>query len=660
MKADFIPFIFLIIILNLFLGCTPKDRNEELKIYRKELYLNSSNKDSIRNIIEQLPNSPEKNNLLFDISYHFYSEENPEEFRYWNEKTFHLSNVLQDTLKIAEAHWDLASFFYREEKVDSAFYHYRRAARYYSNKGEEFLYARMLLSIGILQKNIKDYSNSEASTLTALKIVLPLKEHRQIYIGYNNLGILYNQLSEYKNAIKYHNEALKSAGKLSDHNLQANSLNNLGVVYENLRQYNKAIDYYQQALNIEEIQFKNVRLYAMLKDNLAYSKFKLGNPKEALPEMLEALSLRKIEDHEAGIVINQLHLGELFLFQEDTLKANEYFKGAKELAENIHLHRDLLQSLLFLSRSNKNRSNDYLEKYISLNDSLEQKERNVRSRFARIELETEEFIAENEQLTEQRKWLLGGAGSIFIILIMVFVIWRQKANNKKLSLEKEQQKANEEIYNLLLEQEKKVELGKQKEKDRISRELHDGVLGEMYGVRFNLINLNSRSDEFALKTKENLLNRLQKVEEEIRLISRDLQKNERLDEVGFLNLLSQLCQEFSKRVGVKVKFVSEENINWSAVTNPVKMNLYRIIQEALYNISKYAEASSASILFRASGEHLMVSIEDNGKGFDPEEKVVGIGLKNMASRVKDIHGSLTINSDHSGTKINILLPKENG
>lgn len=654
-KAVFTPYFFLFLF---FTSCSEYTGNEKKLVssFDKNFYINSTNKDSLRGVIGEITDSPAKNALLFDLSYYFYRNNKPSEFRYWNEQTFHTSEILNDTLKIAEAHWDLGNFFYRQEIGDSAFFHYKKAANFYRSKQNKFLYARMLLNIAILQKNIKDYPNSEANTLTALKIIIPLKEHRQIYIGYNNLGILYNQLGEYQNAIVYHNKAYETARKLSDNFLEAASLNNIGVVYEKLNLYEKAIENFDKALEIEDLAKKHRGLYAMIRDNRAYSRFKLGHRDEVLSEMLTALELRKQEEHEAGIVINKIHLGEYFLATKDTLKGKKYFIEAKKLAEKGHLHRDLLQSLLFLSKADKKNSSSYLTNYIALHDSLEQKERSVRSKFARIELETDKFIAENEQLTEQRKWIVGGAGSIVTMLMLFFVIWRQKSKNKKLSLEKEQRKANEEIYNLLLEQERKVELEKQKEKDRISRELHDGVLGEMYGVRFNLLNLISRSDETALKTKEELLVRLQEVESDIRHISRDLQKNNKLEEAGFQKLISQLCSDFPTTSGVKISVNWNDGINWSAVKNPVKMNLYRIVQEALLNIEKYAFAKEAEITFSVDQDRLVLIIADNGKGFDVTKSTSGIGLKNMASRTEELGGDFRVLSGGDGTEIRIKIP----
>ncbi|MEG9329160.1 tetratricopeptide repeat protein [Salinimicrobium catena] len=639
------------------MACTSNRKEAaEAKTYEKDLYLKNANKDSIRRVIIELQNSPEKNDLLFDLSYHFYSENKPAEFRYWNHEAFKLSTALRDTLKIAEANWDLANFYYRKEKIDSAFYHYRKAARFYNIKGEKFLYARMLLNIAILQKNIKDYSNSEANTLTALKIILPLKEHRQIYIGYNSLGILYNELSEYENALDYHNRALVTAKKISDGYLEANSLNNIGVVYEKLGLYEKGLDYYNQALEIEDVTTKHVQLHAMIKDNTAYSKLKLGKRHGVLSGMLEALQLREQEGHEAGIVINKLHLGEYFFTEGDTLKSRKYFYEAKELAENMHLHKDILQSLLFLSRTDEEKSNEYLRDYINLHDSLEQNERRVRSKFARIELETDEFIAENRYLNEQRKWIIGGAGGTVFMVLLILVIWRQKSKNKKLELEQAQQKSNEEIYNLLLAQQNKLEEGRHQEKERISRELHDGILGKLFGTRLMLENLFGKSDLESLESKKKYLNDLRLIEEEIRTLSHELNAEFFSPKQSFLDVLQEYLAEQKKIGRFELLFVNEEQIAWDELSSEIKINVFRIFQEAINNVIKHADANLVSITCNKYDDRLEIVIFDNGKGFEVSEKRKGIGIKNIKSRITRLDGHLNLSSDRNGTQIELEIP----
>lgn len=649
--------LFLLFFILFFNSCS-NNTSEKLKIQQpisKDYYL-ELNKDSIRKLIKEIPNSKSKNDILFDISYNFYKKGDTSEFRYWNKQTFNLSRLLNDTLKLAESHWDLGNFFYREEIIDSSFYHYRKAANFYKIKKEEFLYARMLLNIAILQKNIKDYPNSETNTLAALKIIKPLKEHRQMYIGYNNLGILYNQLGEFKNAINFHNRAYLQAQKLNDENLKATTLNNLGVVYENEGDYTKSIEKYLQALKTKDLEIKNTRLYAMLIDNLSYSRLLLGEKENVLEDFNRSLNLRLKIDHEAGIVLNRIHLGEYFLEVGDTTLANKNFLMAKKMAERISIHRDILQSLFFLSKSDKENGIYYLNEYIRIIDSLDKQERATRSKFARIELETDEIILKNELLEDQKKWLLLGFGGAVFILLLLSVIGYQRAKNKELRLERDQQKANEDIYNLLLDQEKKLEEGRRKEKERISRELHDGVLGRLFGIRFILSDLHLKNDSASLKEKERYLDEIRQVEEEIRHISHDLQKDTFSGQINFLKILKDLLNEKVKVSGIEAQIKSDEVIQWDKINNKIKLNIYRIIQESIQNTCKYSQATSFRVNIHLNGNNLVLEIKDNGLGFNVEKNHKGIGLKNISSRVKELKGKFKIQSDKSGTEIFIKIP----
>lgn len=631
----------------------------DLEDLQQEYFYKIEKRDSLRPVIEALGQDSVKNKLLFKLSYHFYKNNDSAEFKYWNKETFKLSEELKDTSRLAEAHWDLANFYNHKEIVDSSFFHYQKASVLYSTQGEEFYAARMLLNIAILQKNIKDYTGSEINTSKAIGIIKPLGEQKQLYIAYNNLGILFNGLGEYDNALEYHTRARESARKLSNPVLEATTLNNLGVVYENDGRYREAIPHYREALEVDSLLQKNPRLFAMLHDNLAYSQFKSRDREDVLPRFTFALRLRDSIRHQAGIVINKLHLAEYYLAQQDTGAARAFSAEAKDLAKTINSHRDLLASLLFLSKIDGSNSESYLREYIQLNDSLQRKERAVRNKFARIQFETDEFIAENQELNEQRKWIIGGSGGVVFMVLLVMVIWRQKARNRKLEQEQQQQKANEDIYNLLLDQEKRIEEGRSHEKERISRELHDGILGNMYGVRFSLSNLNSRFDTASIETREKLLDRLRLIEEEIRFVSRDLQKNSLLEEVGFLKILSHLIEDQQEILGFRPFLDCDDSIEWDKINNRIKMNLYRIIQEAFKNIHEYAAASEASVVFRNEDDLLGLVIMDNGKGFDSEKKVRGIGLKNMRSRVKDLDGQITISSDSFGTSIQIQIPVQN-
>src|SRR5690606_7976053 len=102
---------------------------------------------------------------------------------------------------------------------------------------------------------------------------------------------------------------------------------------------------------------------------------------------------------------------------------------------------------------------------------------------------------EKLKLIEQRKTLIYIALAALLVAALIFIIRIQSAKNRELRLVQEQQKANEEIFHLMISQQDKVEEERQKEKKRIAQELHDGVLGKLFGTRMNLGILNdSRND----------------------------------------------------------------------------------------------------------------------------------------------------------------------
>ncbi|WP_189604096.1 ATP-binding protein [Salinimicrobium marinum] len=627
-----------------------------MAILKNEFLEGNSNTDSVKSLIIDLPEDSLKNALVYDISYHFYRQNDSLAFRHWNEKTMKLSKKLSDSLRMAEAHWDLASFFVDYEIIDSAYFHYNKASILYSKAGDDFYSARMLLNLAILQKNVKDYTGSETTTARAIRIIKPLQEHRQLYIGYNNLGILFNQLAEYDKALEYHRRAMESARELHDPVLEANTLNNIGVVYENDGEYNKAIVNYEKALLVDSLFQKQPSIYAMLQDNLAYSRMK-ANPKlNVESQLMRSLHIRDSIQHSGGVVINKLHLSEYHLGKGDTLKAVNFASEAKNLAEETMNYRDLLASMLLLSKIDLKNSNNYLNDYVTISDSLQREERAIRNKFARIRFETDEFIARNENLSREMNYIYMGSAAVLGVILLVFVNVYQRNRNKQLKLEQDQQHSNEEIYNLLLVQQNKLEEGRHREKNRISKELHDGILGKLFGVRFMLESLHDKTDKESLESRKKYIQDLRSIEEEVRNVSHDLQSDFFSHKESFLEILAEYLANQEKAGNFELHFQNDEFIEWEQLSSKLKINLFRIIQEAVNNISKYAGATKVTISFREVRDNLEMLIQDNGTGFDTSKTMKGIGLRNMKSRVKSIHGTWKLSSGDGGTKIVVKVP----
>lgn len=148
------------------------------------------------------------------------------------------------------------------------------------------------------------------------------------------------------------------------------------------------------------------------------------------------------------------------------------------------------------------------------------------------------------------------------------------------------------------------------------------------------------------------------IENEIRTITHDF-SNEMFAEGNSFRILLEKIFEDQNKLYPETQYRLElvEGINWDNISSKIKMNLYRIIQEGLYNIHKHAKASKATVAIIQDENNICMSISDNGNGFDVAKTKEGIGIKNIKLRIKQLSGKLSINSSTKhGTYINMAIP----
>ncbi|MDY0090739.1 MAG: tetratricopeptide repeat protein, partial [Flavobacteriaceae bacterium] len=476
----------------------------------------------------------------------------------------------------------------------------------------------------------------------------------------NLLGLNCLSIKDYDKAQEYFNKALKLARETELPGIfQAETvcLSNLGLVYQKQERHDEAIKYFDLALKYPNLFDENSSLYADVLDNLTYSKFKL-NRKNGVPEdFYKALKIRESHQNYNGIVENLIRLSEYYQSERNTDSAVKYAVNAHDLARRTNILNLQLLTLRQLSAVIPEKSTEYSKEYIKLNDSLQNAERKAAERFARIEFETDEFKRQKERLAVQNRNILFFLVLISCIALLLYVIREQRSKNIQFRLKEAQQKANEEIYNLMLVRQQQLDEVVQKEKQRIARELHDGVLGRLFGTRINLDGLNNSDDEASKQSRENYINELKIIEQDIREISHELNR-ENLNIINnFVAILTNLLEEQKEVSQADLKYRIDSRIKWDKIDNNTKINVFRIIQEALQNINKYAEAKNIEIILNQEAETMMhLTISDDGVGFDTDRKAKGIGIKNMESRVKSCNGSFEIKSKKGkGTKISISL-----
>lgn len=628
---------------------------------------NSSQSDSLKTnslkrielLISNLENDSLKINSTLKLAYNYLVNGNLKKFKYLNLVVLKNPSINKDTLSCALVNEYLGYYYQLNYQPDSAFYYYNQTLRFKKGEGNEFERARLYLSLATIQINEKDYTGSEINSIKAISKLKNSEKFRSLYLAFNNLAAVSNQLKKYDKSIDYRKKGLEYLKKLKNANkLKLLALNGIGISYQEKGDYNNSIKYFNNALNKKNTYKLYPVIYAVLIDNLAYSKFLKGDNSQLPKLFFKSLKIRDSLNIIDGIIINNLHLAEYYIKQGDSLKATQHSLKAKKLSKTSTNNRDLLESYLLLSKlEHGDKGKKYLNKYIKLSDSLQQQERAIREKFTRIAYETDEIINEKEAETK-KKWqiiLFSGVGAGFSILFFIYL--RQRSRNKELVFIQDQDKANVEIYNLMLSQQKMFNEGSAKEKKRISKELHDDILGRLFGARLSLDAINESKEEEDIADREKSIEELQMIEEDIRKISHNLSSSQFSENMSFATLVDQLLLKQSKITKFKYELSFSNNLNLENISNTIKINCYRVLQESIQNINKYAKASNVKINFSEENGSLLFNIEDNGIGFNIKNTKKGIGIKNIRSRVKDLKGQVKfISKPENGTKIQVKIP----
>lgn len=606
-------------------------------------------------------NTSDRDNLFY-LSHEYYKVQNWKKFNTLSSLLLKKANTSNDTINLVKTYRYIAGYYKNTQIYDSSFYYYLKAEKLYKAINQKENYAIMLLNKSIVQYAVNDFLGADISLKKSITIFRKADMKQELFGAYVESGIVSFELKEYDNAIKFQLQALEilENSNLEDsENQKSLCLNNLAIVYQNLSNYDKAIENYQLALDNPNIKNDDPDLYSRLLDNLAYSKLK-SNKLDNLPdEFYNSLKIRDSLNSSTPIILSYLHLSEYYEKQKDTSRSILFATNALKLSKANNVPVDILASLKQAAVVDQKNASNYTTDYIRINDSLQDAERRSKDRFARIQLQTDEIIEENSVLQLRNRYFLLSLFGMATIFGFMFIIKSQRAKNRELIHKQAQQQANEEIYNIMISQQATIDRERVKEKKRIAQELHDGVLGRMFGTRLNLDSLNNRADNEATKDRLTYLSELKLIEQDIREISHDLNREKYVLINNFVIMVNNLIEEQNNSHSSKVTSNIDNTINWNEIINTTKINLYRILQESFQNINKYAKAKKIKIELLNHDGNIILSIQDDGIGFDVIKKRKGIGLQNITARTKECKGYFEIISEkNNGTQITITLPIE--
>ncbi len=294
----------------------------------------------------------------------------------------------------------------------------------------------------------------------------------------------------------------------------------------------------------------------------------------------------------------------------------------------------------------------YQVAYSRISDSLNSTERNK----ALDKLETQSKIAEKDKELIHKEMLLVNeknklknrniwiaASSIGILSIGILFLSFYINSRRRIHIMKQQ----EEINKL-----KAVMNGEEKERTRIARELHDGIGGLLSAAA---INLNTLGDVHALLISDPVYRKMEMlldtISNEVRKTAHNLTPDVLL-RYDLPEAVRLFCSYMQKGNNLEITILT--NGSFEQMKQDFLLSAYRIIQELVQNILKHAQAQNAFVQLHTDETIMSITVEDDGKGYDPNAPSSGMGLRNILARVESLSGNINIeSSSDKGTSVYI-------
>jgi len=504
---------------------------------------------------------------------------------------------------------------------------------------------------------------STEAILTAIRIYESLDNKEKMAKLYGELGYGMKR-RDLENAMSYMQKGISIASENNFEDELKDLYNNYGV----LKQWNNEVDsaayYFKEGLKIKR-KLKDAFGIPYSLSNLAGAYLAMQEHETAGRLLKESIELRKQLQDSVGLGENFTQLAEVYYDQGRREEALELFKQSigiakKKAYKNLEQFNYEFVSRIYQDFNQADSALHYYKKYDEVKEQMftERQEAKVSELTIAYETEKKELALAESRIELQQKNLLlysSLAGIVLLGLLGYLIYNHQRVKNLKLKKEIQLQEALAKI-----ETQNKLE----EQRIRISKDLHDNIGSQLTfvisGLQFILYQKDISMDSVKSKV-ESIGNFTQKTIHELRDTIWAMNKEKiLLSELisRFTNFINSLSIKENIRVHTSESLRAKtETITFSALEG---IQVYRIIQEAVNNAVKYAEAQDIEINFNFE-DALLVEVKDNGKGFDLTTTKEGNGLKNMKSRAKKLNADIEIHSSEGkGTQIQLRLTDTQG
>lgn len=504
-----------------------------------------------------------------------------------------------------------------------------------------------------------NYDSAASYYYKALDLLKRMGNQTRIAAVLNDLGRLYRKTRDLDRALQIYDEALEIYKTLKDDGGVATILNESGVVFEYKKDYSEAISRYKRSLAVREKMNDTIGIaYSLNFIGGAYTLQKKFT--EAESYLLQSLELRKKLRDSFSIALSHSDLGYMYKEQNSLDKAVEQYSLSNNIAVSMKFADLLLSNYKELAVIAERKGNfalslAYYKKQTLLKDSIYsgEKMKQIEQLNAKYQSEKKEqqLKLQKAEITRKNYLLWGIIGIAASLVLYGFSFYRKKQLQHKMNLQAEVMKQQDLATRAIINAE-------ENERKRIAADLHDGVGQMMTAAKMNLSafeNEISFKDETQKIYFDKLIGLVDESCKEIRSVSHQMMPNALLKR-GLASAVKEFIDKIDNRV-IKINLYTE-GLNERLDSN-IETVLYRVIQECVNNVIKHSGAGQLDISLIKDADGIAATVEDNGCGFDitDNEKMEGIGLKNMRSRVEFLKGTVDFDSSPGkGTLVAIHVP----
>jgi two-component system NarL family sensor kinase len=618
------------------------------------------NTDSLKKIIRQEKDISKKVDGIFQLC-DIYRSTNPDSCLLYARTAIGLLQQSIDLDRIPKAELYVITWYYLTGHPDTALAMAEKNIVVLKNKPAlQSLLAQYYSSAGSCYMKLDKKKEALDHFYTALQTAEKCNDYLTQLKAYVNIGWAMMELNQFEQAVGNFHRAIDF---IQEKNLPETFS---GVIYNNLASCYGALDKVDSAFKYSQIGIQKAHTYNDIAAEanglyiLGTAQNKMGKSEDALHSFLKAQPLREQVGDPFFIVSDQAELSSLYSKLGKTKEGIAIGLQALETAKtnNISAKLPMIYSAL---ASNYEAEKDFekaaatYKKISDLKDSMyaDASPKALAQMRTQYETEKQERIIEQQRnkIIRQNFIFLGIAGLVLMIALLSYSQYKRYKLRREAQLQAEIMKQQELSTKAVIEAE-------EEERQRIARDLHDGVGQMMSAAKMNLSAFESDmvfENEEQRLSFEKIINLVDESCKEVRHVSHNMMPNALLK-----NSLASAIRDFIDKMDKKTLQVHlyTEGLDERLDSNTETV-FYRVIQECVNNVIKHSGAGTLDISLIRDKDGISATIEDNGKGFDThdKEKFGGIGLKNILTRVGYLKGTVEFDSaPGKGTVVSLHVP----